>query len=105
MKYLKEFEGLNNKRFWILPTDERIDIATTKIGANDTYYDDVIKNFRRLEQKYIIFFNNPLNISQPKWNYIGLNDGSVKYLEGEGYKNMGYVEVPEYELDQKKYNL
>lgn len=110
MKYLKKFEGISyytNKKFWILPTDERFKDAMNKIGAGYTDYDFAIAYFRNRGLKYLIIYN--ASIKQKSidivWNYIGYNSSSIKYLESEGYENMGTVYIPQYELDMEKYNL
>ena len=106
MKHIKQYEGISDftdKKFWILPTDERFAGAMNKIGADNTIYKFAIDSIRKMKHNYLIIYYN--DFFNTKWNYIGSNINTIKFLEDEGYKNMGYIDIPQYELDMVKYNL
>ena len=117
MKYLKLFEKqkktsdlVDSKKYWLLPTDRRFRSALKKIGFDRDIHSFVTSLRKRLLDKpdynnYVFICYESFDEDCPfSWMpYQGeLFD---EYLENEEFKFSGLINIEEYELSLKKYNL
>lgn len=102
MKFIKEFEtskgidliGDEDKRYyWLIPTDNRLNSALDKIGCTNPQLYKI-----NYESKYVYIGSN-----NGDWGWTDYDE--EQYLIGAGYKYVGAVNIPRYELAANKYNL
>jgi len=109
MKHIKTYEQNSDEvsKYWLIPTDDRASKALDKIGITDKkrMMNSIKQN--RIFRDYIFvgYFGHP------NGGYFGHRipmDGNFlhsKEYDKDGYINMGAVDIPDYEIDVKKYNL
>ena len=108
MKYLKTFENKEvAKKYWLLPTDERYKDSLIQINCHEDLLNKFLDDTDRYNHKYIfICFDKNETINYLKWGLMYYRYKPYdEYLEINGYKFMGNVNIPDYELDAEKYNL
>lgn len=114
MKFITQFENFNhsfndfynNRKYWLVPTDERLKPALKKIGCDEDFISRL--NFIVTQASYIFVCQyevKPDGLSfkyKWEWNrYKGVE-------EDESFKDityMGRVDIQDFELDADKYNL
>ena len=111
MKYLKKYEYYNSDEsddkgsYWLLPTDERFKKSLKQINCAKEFIHAMLTNDTVSRYVFIGFNNNNINDRYNwGWNpYFGtMND---KHYDKIGYKFMGTINIPNYELEANKYNI
>lgn len=125
MKYIKKYEKVGKRKFWLLPTDDRFEKALNIINCAPSKKDDFLadrsQNMRRYKYIYISYDSDEKSISR-QWGWMPYyrhdhdnNDqliDSKQWFIDDGYKDFDYIgltnaEIEEIEIKktQDKYNL
>jgi hypothetical protein len=117
MKHIKYFEHKNDKKYWLLPTDDRFEKALKKIGYTiGGHHQNFLENHPLRGLKYVfIGFDSDYDYEwgwmddSPKsvYDIHNINDVKSNYYENQGYKFSGVIDADEIQkaLIADKYNL
>ena len=93
MKYIKKFENVNDKCYWLLPTDNRFENALKEIDC----YKDIIRIYLDSDDEvrknnYIFVRKDTRNAAHQEWGW-NLFDGLLidTYYDSKGYTFNGTV--------------
>jgi len=115
MKYIKQFENITSKNFWLVKTKmPDFEIALKKLKFTEFQINYFLTNtFIKKNKMKQIFI--PMNYGNPTKYYDATStefDVSKQDLEQDGYKYMGSVDITKQDLldwekenKAKKYNL
>jgi len=110
MKYIKTFEAVDYKIYWLIPTDERFKDSLKKINCSK-YYLKTISGVRDSEKKLnhdymFVGYSEGVNDMNLGWGW-NVYIGKIKdaWYEEHGYKFGGTINIPEFEFEIKKYNI
>jgi len=99
MKVFKFNESVRRiKKYYLIPTDDRFYQSLKTIQ----YPKDLIPRLESLRKEHKYLF---IDYDGEYWEWSKYSDDFVNFYEIGGYKFMGAINIPEYELSSKKYNL
>lgn len=109
MKYLKKYEQNANKKYWLLPTDDRLEKSLDEINCNDKQ--KFMVHVYNSELKRYVFVSH--NNTDDFWGWQRYNQDDDKlyndYYESEGYEFMGTINIigddPKVEKNANKFNI
>ena len=110
MKHLKTYENISKGQYWLLPRDDRFEKSLKDIDCNKDFIEILLESDDEdlLGCKYIFIACDDIYKKQDRtlwgWNPFEGNLHDELYDE-YGYKFMGTVNIPDYELTANKYNL
>jgi hypothetical protein len=109
MKHIKLYEQNKSKTYWLIPLDDRLEIALGKIkapvyfiiGRQETRKRNAENNYKF---RYIMVSEDTKGHIW-NWDWWSFDLNLEKYCERKGYIWGGNVNIPDYELEANKYNL
>lgn len=105
MKYIKAFTGIIRK-YWLIPTDNvRYKEALKMIGCTNKKWQKVDLTGKG---KYVYFlYEKDFSDSDDDKAVYGWMEypKGLEYLKSHKFKDMGVINIPDYEFDANNYNL
>lgn len=104
--HIKTYENINiEKKYWLIPTDDRFEDSLMKIGCDDVDAIEDLNNRTLRNSKYVfILLHNDGNVKDWGWNYYSGNIVD-SFSKKHNYIFCGTVNIDEFELVANKYNL
>jgi hypothetical protein len=110
MRYLKRFEDIEDKKYWLVPTDDRFVGSLKELGCTDNFI-NIMNSNEHVKTPYIYICINPYvtRITQNftdgwGWNHY-LGNEPNDFFDKAGYTYIGHINIVDEELTQSKYNL
>lgn len=105
MKHIKHFEYklYHQDVYWLVPTDERGIPALNSIGCDKYEY---LKYTLRIGDDLPKYVYISYNHKDEDWGWMPYDDPeTLEWFNGNNYRFMGTINIPDYELTTYKYNL
>ena len=95
------------KRYWLIPTDKRMEQSLVEIGyPSDEIDESFLSNDNVKKHNFIYVGIDNSKDAQWKLGWDSYPDSEpIMWFKTQGFKFMGTVNIKKYELETKKYNL
>lgn len=101
---ITKFDKYGNKRYWLVPTDNRFVTSLNKLGCDKSFIEYQRKNDNIKLHKYV-YVGTGNRVSNNEWSWAGYSEEGKNAFENLNYTYMGTINMEDYELNIDKYNL